>query len=166
MGLRENYGRQINCHLLFSFLRERPIVLKRRKLPKPDHLIVSTEQGLAATKTTSSRWPVGGEMFFLTASFRGRWMTFQDESAVREQSTSQVVKKRPKNSKSIYPFGLILSNLNFVGFSAFYQLDVLMCDGKAGKCFLFVNRVVAAAIFKVCGRWRHGSALSTRVCKR
>jgi len=52
--------------------------MKRRKPPKPDQLIVSTEQGLAATKTTSSRWPVGGEMFFLTAPFRERWTTSRD----------------------------------------------------------------------------------------
>src|SRR5262245_65196840 len=37
--------------------------------------IVSTEQGLAATKSISSRRPIGGEMFFLTAPFRERLAT-------------------------------------------------------------------------------------------
>src|SRR6267378_3337705 len=36
---------------------------------KPDPHLVSTEQGLAATRSLSSGWPVGGEMFFLTAPF-------------------------------------------------------------------------------------------------
>src|SRR5262245_66446331 len=42
--------------------------MNRRKTPKlGDQQIASTEQELAATKRLSLRWPVGGEMFFLTA---------------------------------------------------------------------------------------------------
>jgi hypothetical protein len=43
-------------------------------------------------------------MFFLTAPFRGRRVTFQDESAVREQGTSQVVKKEAEKLKVHLPF--------------------------------------------------------------
>src|SRR5215475_2206240 len=60
--------------LLFSFSREHPVVMKRRNFSMPDQEIVSTEHGLAATKSISSRRPVGGEMFFLTAPFRERWV--------------------------------------------------------------------------------------------
>ena len=77
-------------------------------------------------------------------------MTFQDESAAREQGTSQGVRKEAEKLKVHLPFRIDSFESELRGFSAFYQLDVLMCDGKAGKCFLFVNRVVAAAIFKVC----------------
>jgi len=54
--------------------------MKRRKLPKPDQQIVSTEQGLAATIDFPSRWPVGGEIFLLTAPFIERWATLRDRS--------------------------------------------------------------------------------------
>src|SRR5262245_65864349 len=47
--------------------------MKRRNFSTLDQEIVSTEQGLAATRSISSRRPVGGEMFFLTAPFRERW---------------------------------------------------------------------------------------------
>jgi hypothetical protein len=51
--------------------------MKRPRLFKPDQHIVSTEQGLAAMRSISSGWPVGVEMFFLTAPFRERWATYE-----------------------------------------------------------------------------------------
>src|SRR5262249_14245632 len=51
--------------------------MKRRNFSMPDQEIVSTEHGLAATKSISSRRPVGGEMFFLTAPFREHWATWR-----------------------------------------------------------------------------------------
>src|SRR5262245_12389992 len=56
--------------LLFSFGRKHRVVMKRRNPSTPDQQIVSTEQGLAATRSISSPRPVGGEMFFLTDPFR------------------------------------------------------------------------------------------------
>jgi hypothetical protein len=47
--------------------------MKCRNPFTPDQQVVSTEQGLAATRSISSPRPVGGEMFFLTAPFRERW---------------------------------------------------------------------------------------------
>jgi hypothetical protein len=49
--------------------------MKRRNSSTPDQHFVSTEQGLATTRSISSPRPVGGEMFFLTAPFRERWAT-------------------------------------------------------------------------------------------
>jgi len=64
--------------------------MKRRKLFKPDQQIVSTEQRLAAMSSISSRWPVGGEMFFLTAPFREHWATL---SRVKTTKVNLVVAK-------------------------------------------------------------------------
>ena len=36
---------------------------------KPDHRCASTDSGLAATTVSLFGWPVGGEVFFLTAPF-------------------------------------------------------------------------------------------------
>jgi hypothetical protein len=68
----------IKAAVCFSVSEEHPVVMKCRNFSMPDQEIVSTEQGLAATKSISSRRPVGGEMFFLTAPFRERWATTGD----------------------------------------------------------------------------------------
>src|SRR5881296_3872839 len=45
------------------------VVMNRRKPRKPDQQIVSTEPGAGChERGLSSRWPVGGEVFFLTAA--------------------------------------------------------------------------------------------------
>src|SRR5438270_568941 len=49
------------------------VVMNYRNFVKPENQIVSTESGLAATTTSSSGWPVGGEMFLLTAHFIERF---------------------------------------------------------------------------------------------
>jgi hypothetical protein len=84
-----------------------------------------------------------------------RMNSFQDESAAREQGASQGVRKKAEKLKAHLPFRVDSFESELRGFSAFYQLDVLMCDASLPQQYS-----------KFVGRWRHGSALSTRVCRR
>ncbi|PYS04135.1 MAG: hypothetical protein DMG15_29785 [Acidobacteria bacterium] len=70
----QNYGRQSSPPGRFSVSEDRHhVVMNYRNFVKPENQIVSTESGLAATTTSSSGWPVGGEMFLLTAHFIERF---------------------------------------------------------------------------------------------
>src|SRR5262245_45317305 len=82
-GSKRNMVGNQSRRLLFRFRREHLVVMKRRNFSTPDQQIVLTEQGLAAMKSISSRRPVGGEMFFLTAPFREHWVTFEEQLEFR-----------------------------------------------------------------------------------
>src|SRR5207249_9972917 len=63
--------------------------------------IVSTEQGLAATIDFPSRWPVGGEIFLLTAPFIERRATYGEESAARGATLHRGIDIDSRTSKAI-----------------------------------------------------------------
>jgi hypothetical protein len=90
-------------------------------------------------------------------------VTFQDESAAREQGTSQGVRKEAEKLKVHLPFRIDSFESELRGFSAFYQLDVLMCDASLPQRYSkFVGALAASRLTNK----KHlpafpGSALST-----
>ncbi len=63
-----------SCFVLFRVVNFATSLLlyETSKTFYADQQTVSTAQGLAATRTISAWWPVGREVFFLTAPFRER----------------------------------------------------------------------------------------------